>query len=92
MAGSGRLENAGSYLRLHRVIVIHRQRRMVAKALFLVDAGRARGVRDARRGDLIINAPAYIFRPRLAAIRPPGVGFQFGMQFAEHVHEADFAE
>ncbi len=65
---------------------------MVAEALFLVDARGYRLCSHIRSGDLVIETPTDILGPCLAAIRPPGVGFEFGVQFAEHIDEADFIE
>ena len=48
--------------------VIYGQRCVVGKAFGLVDAGRLRALGDAGRSNLIINPPADIFRPGLAAI------------------------
>ena len=41
---------------------------------------------------LVVQTPTYILGPGLAAVRPPGVGFQFRMQFAEDIDEANFVE
>src|SRR4051812_4594812 len=56
-----------------RAVIVDRQRRMVGKAPALVDRLLARLRRDAGRGDLVVDAPADVLRPRLAAIGPPGV-------------------
>ena len=73
-------------------LVIHHQRRMVGETLLLVDARRYCLCSHTRCGNLVVDAPTDVLGPGLAAIRPPGVGFQFGMQFAEHIDEADFVE
>ena len=53
---------------LQNVVVINDQRRMIREALFFVNS-RARGRRrDARRRNLIIDAPSHILGPGLAAI------------------------
>lgn len=72
--------------------IIYRQRRMVAETLVLVNARRVRGVCDAGRGDLIVDAPTNVFSPSLAAVRPPGVRFQFWMQLAEHIDQTGLVE
>ena len=72
--------------------VIDNQRRVIGEALRLVDSGHLRPRGDAGRGDLAIDAPADILGPCLAAIRPPGVSRQFGMQPAKHIDKANLVE
>src|SRR3954465_1462385 len=65
---------------------------MVGEAPALVDrlAHGRRG--DARRRDLVIDAPADVLRIRLAAVRPPGVMPRIRVQPAEHTDEAGLVE
>src|SRR5687768_15698072 len=63
------LRQSGSEL----VVIVDRERRVVGEALRLIDRLLACGLGDARGGDLVIDAPADILLPRLAAVRPPGV-------------------
>src|SRR3989338_2523136 len=72
--------------------VIDNQRRVIGKALRLVDSRRPRPRGDAGRGDLVIEAPADILGPCLAALRPPPVIPQFGMQPAKHIDETCLIE
>src|SRR5688572_4391459 len=81
---------AGSRLKL--MVVVDDERRMVGKALRLVNRFAPRGRGDGRRGDLVVDAPADIFLPRLAAVRPPGVLVGLVVQLAEHVDEAELVE
>src|SRR5688572_12631400 len=81
---------AGS--RLELMLVVDNEGRVVREALCLVDRLAPRGGCDSRRGDLIIDAPADVFLPRLAAIRPPGVLVGLVVQLAEHVDEAELVE
>src|SRR3989338_3583060 len=72
--------------------VIDNQRRVIGEALRLVNSRRLSPRGDAGRGDLVIEAPADILGPCLAAIRPPGVCRQFGMQPAKHIDKANLVE
>src|SRR5260370_5689961 len=86
---------SGSLLRKslsQRVVIVDRQGGMVREPLRLVDRllHRLRG--DAGRGDLVVDAPADVLRPRLAAVRPPGVLLRLGVEATEHVDEADLVE
>ena len=56
---------------------------MVGKARSLVDAAGLRPPGEARAGDVVVEAPADVLRPGLAAVRPPGVLIGFGVQAAE---------
>src|SRR5690606_34783027 len=57
-------------------------------ALLLVDRGLPSAFRDARGGDLVIDAPAHVLCPGLASITPPRVGFagRFRVQATIYVH------
>src|SRR5512134_3294893 len=81
---------AGSLLKL--MLVVDDERRMVGEALRLVDRLPARERRDAGRRDLVIDAPAHVLLPGLAAVRPPGVLLGLVVQLAEHVDEAQLVE
>src|SRR5688572_18565100 len=48
--------------------------------------------RDVRRRDLIIDSPAYVFRPRLPAVIPPSVLVGTLIHAAENVRPAKFVE
>src|SRR3569623_3795790 len=67
---------------------------MVREALLLVDRCRARPGGDFGGGDVIIDAPADVLGPGLAAVAPPGIGFAGGlrMQPPIDVDPADFVE
>src|SRR5882672_4331901 len=56
-------------------VVVDAQRRMVGEALGLVDGSGRCFVGHARCGKLIVNAPADVFCPCLAAAGPPGILF-----------------
>ena len=73
-------------------VVVDGQRRVIGKTFRLVDANLSRGGGDARRGDLVIDAPADVFRPGLAAVRPPGVLLGPLIDAAEHIDPADCVE
>src|SRR5215831_5754373 len=75
-----------------RMVVVDRQRRVVREALRLVDARALRFRGDARRRDLVVDAPADVLLPRLAAVRPPGVLPRARVDAAEHVHPAGVVE
>src|SRR5215470_16818741 len=61
-----------------RMVVVDRQRRVVGEALVLVDPRALRLRGNAGRGDLVVDAPADVLLPRLAAVRPPGVLLRTG--------------
>src|SRR6266850_3011421 len=65
---------------------------MVREALLLVDRLLDRRGSDARRGDLVVDAPADVLRPGLAAVRPPGVLVGLAVDAPENVDEADLVE
>jgi hypothetical protein len=67
---------------------------MVGKALLFVHRRFFRRGRNARRGDLVVDAPPDILSPGLAAIRPPGIGLAggFRIEVAVGVDVADLLE
>src|SRR6266567_8305618 len=73
-------------------VVVDRERSVIREAPVLVDRGLFRFRRDARSGDLIVDAPAHVFRPGLAAVRPPGVLLRARVDAAEHVDPAYLVE
>src|SRR5690349_20425759 len=94
-AASGPRSRYGCRLALHPlegVVILDRQRRVVGEALRLVDRLLARRLRHPRRGDLVVDAPADVLLPRLAAVGPPGVLLGSCVDGAEHVDEADLVE
>src|SRR5687768_9956714 len=74
------------------MVVVDDQRRVVGETLGFVDRFTPRGGGDARRGDLVVDAPADILLPRLAAVRPPGVLVGLVVQAAEYIDEAQLVE
>src|SRR5688500_17991423 len=56
-----------------RVVIVDRQGRVVGEPLRLVDRLLRRGGGDAGGGNLVVDAPADVLLPRLAAVGPPGV-------------------
>src|SRR5688572_5111698 len=74
------------------MVVVDDQRRVIGEAPGLVDRFSARARGDARRGDLVVDAPAYVLLPRLAAVRPPGVLVGLVVQAPEYVDEAELVE
>src|ERR1043165_5677209 len=75
-----------------RVLIVDGQRRVVGKPLRLVDRFLLRRRRDARGRDLVVEAPADVLLPRLAAVRPPGVLLRLVVQAAEDVDETHLVE
>src|SRR5215467_11381517 len=75
-----------------RMVVVDRQGRVVGEALVLVDPRALRFRRDARRRDLVVDAPADVLLPRLAAVRPPGVLPRPGIDSSEDIDPADAVE
>src|SRR5271156_244603 len=65
---------------------------MVRKAPVLVDRYRAGRGRYTRRGNLVVDAPADVVCPCLAAVRPPCVLFRLRVDAAKDVDEAQFVE
>src|SRR4051794_15417294 len=72
-AASGAGSRYGRMPSLQRVVIVYGERRVVGEAPVLVDRAALRRVREARRSDLVVDAPAHVLRPRLPAIRPPRV-------------------
>lgn len=62
---------------------------MVREALVLVDLGTGGSGGDTGGSDLVVDAPAHVLGPGLAAVAPPGVLLGAGVQLAEDVNEAD---
>src|SRR2546423_184108 len=77
---------------LERILIVDRQRRVVGEALALVDRFANRRGGDARRRHLVVDAPADVLLPGLAAVRPPGVVLRVRIEPAEDVDEADLVE
>src|SRR4051812_44445074 len=77
---------------LEGIVIIDRQGRVVREALLLVDRFLARRDGDAGRGDLVVDAPADVLRPGLAAVRPPGVLVGLVVDAAEDVDETQLVE
>src|SRR5205085_2743960 len=74
------------------VVIVDRERRVIGEAPALVDRLSDRSSGDARRGDLVIEAPADILGPGPAAVGPPGVLVGLVVQTPEDVDEADLIE
>src|SRR2546430_5669584 len=68
---SGRLERQSA--RSELVVIIDRERRVIGEAPALVDRLTDRLRCDLRRRDLVVEAPADVLGPGLAAVGPPGV-------------------
>src|SRR3954469_22298213 len=73
-------------------VIVDGERGMVGKPPPLVDRLAHGGGRDAGGGHLVIDAPAYVLLPGLAAVRPPGVVAGVRVELAEHIDEADLVE
>src|SRR3954469_25324304 len=73
-------------------VIVDGERRVVGEPLPFVDGLAHGGGCYARRRHLVVDAPPHILRPRLAAIRPPGVMAGVRVELAEHVDEADLVE
>lgn len=71
-------------------VILHRQRRMVGKPLVFVNRCALRCLRQGGRGQVVVDAPAHVVGPGLAAVAPPGVGLRamVGVQVAVHVRPA----
>src|SRR5258706_13977002 len=74
------------------VVVVDDQGSVIGEAAGLVDRCRARFRSDAGRGDLIVDAPADVLFPRLAAGRPVRVLLRLLVESAKHVDEAQLVE
>src|SRR5712671_1304505 len=77
---------------LEGVVIVDRQGRVVGEALLLVDRLLHRSGGNSRGRDLVVDAPADVLRPALAAVGPPGVLVGLGVDAAEDVDEADLVE
>src|SRR5215210_413110 len=75
-----------------RVVVIDRQRSVVRKPLLFVDGTASCRCGDTRGCDLVIDTPAHILRPRLTAIRPPGVLIGPTIDTSEYIDPAELVE
>src|SRR5437773_5756693 len=73
-------------------VVVYRQRRVIGKTPGLEDSRLPRLGGNPWRGDLVVDAPSYVLRPRPAAVRPPGVLPRARVDSPEHVHPADPVE
>src|SRR5215470_3285767 len=73
-------------------VVVDDERRVIGKAPALVDSCGARRRGDARRRDLVVDAPTHVIRPGLPAIRPPGVLPRLLVETAENVDETQFVK
>src|SRR6516165_10014923 len=71
------------YLQL--VVVVDDERRVVGEPPGFVDLHRVRTCSDAGSRDLIVDPPADILRPGLAAIRPPRVLLGPRVDAPEHI-------
>src|SRR5699024_6330646 len=87
-AGLNRAAGAGEGLQR----VVDDQRRVVGEALVLVDRDGVRPGGDAGGGDVVIDAPAHVLGPGLAAVAPPGVLLGTLVDAAVHVHQAQLVE
>src|SRR5438067_7173712 len=87
---SGRLERQSA--RSELVVIVDGERRVIGKAPPLVDRLTHRGGSDRRGGDLVVEPPADILGPGLAAIGPPRVLVGLFVQPPEDVDEADLIE
>src|SRR3982750_2018061 len=70
-AASGARSRYGRSPSLHGIIVVDGERRMVGEAPRLVNRAALRRRCEIGRGDLVIDAPSHVLRPRLSAIGPP---------------------
>src|SRR5258708_32592710 len=65
---------------------------MIGKSLVPEDLRGARRTGEPRAGDLVVDAPAHILRPGLAAVGPPGVLLGGRIHCPESADEADLGE
>src|SRR5688572_11358891 len=65
---------------------------MVREPLRLVDRLPDRGGGNTGSGDLVVDAPADVLLPSLAAVGPPGVLLRLRVQAPEHVDVAELVE
>src|SRR5436190_5905933 len=73
-------------------LVVDDERRMVGEALLEVDVLAPGERRDAGRREVVVEPPADVLRPRLAAVAPPGVLLGMRVERAEDVDEAELLE
>src|SRR5712671_2379329 len=74
------------------VVIVDRQGRVVGEALLLVDRLLHRRGGNSRGRDLVVDPPADVLRPALAAVGPPGVLVRLGVDAAEHIDETQLVE
>src|SRR4051812_5643340 len=74
------------------VVIVDRQRRVVREPLRLVDRLLPRLRCNTRSRNLVVDAPADVLFPRLAAIGPPGVLVGLAVQLAKDIDEAQLIE
>ena len=72
--------------------VVDHERRVVGEPLRLVDAGARDAAAQPRAHHLVVDAPAHVLRPGLAAVGPPRVLLGPRVHLAERVDEARIAE
>ena len=65
---------------------------MIGKSLVLINAGFLNGRLQAGRDNVVIDAPADILIPGLAAVRPPGILFFALIYLAESIDETNPVE
>ena len=75
-------------------VVIDADRGVVGESFVFVNAGLTGAGGDAGRGDLVVDAPADVLGPGLAAIAPPGVGTLSGIraEAAIDINPAQFVD
>src|SRR6185503_15115527 len=78
--------------RSQHIVIVNYQRSVIGESPVRVDRRRARRRGDTRRRDLVIDAPADVLRPGLAAIRPPGVLLGLAIDPPKDVDKAQFVE
>src|SRR4051812_17220847 len=73
-------------------LVVDHERRVIRESPVLVDRDRTCRRCDSRCGDLIVDAPADVLLPRLAAIRPPRVLLRTDVDAAKDIDESQLVE
>src|SRR5512132_207999 len=73
-------------------VAVDDERRVVGEAAVPVNRRRARRRCNARRGDLIVDAPSDVLLPRPPAIGPPRVLVRTRVDAAKHVDESHIVE
>src|SRR6185503_11099537 len=73
-------------------VVVDDERRMIGKAPVRVDRSGVRLGGDAGSRDLVVDPPADVVRPRVAAVGPKGVAIGTRVDAPEHVDETQFVE